>query len=83
MERAAYLREAAALRRAGADAVFAAEGEVALAMTEFLLRRLGATAEQVDRERDRVRTDLFGDEGAAEPPRDGNTGPAGPDKGAG
>ena len=33
---------------------------VALAMTEAVLRKLGATAEQVDRERDRVRAELFG-----------------------
>jgi CPA2 family monovalent cation:H+ antiporter-2 len=57
--RVAYLREAPALRRAGADAVFSGEGEVALTMTEFILRELGATAEQIDRERDRIRTELF------------------------
>ncbi|MEX0726257.1 MAG: cation:proton antiporter [Planctomycetaceae bacterium] len=58
--RASYLREALALRKAGADAVFAAEGEVALTMTEFILRQLGASAEQIERERDRIREDLFG-----------------------
>ena len=58
--RAAYLREVPALRRAGADVVFASEGEVALTMTEFLLRQLGATAEQIDREKDRIRIELFG-----------------------
>ncbi len=58
--RAAYLNEAPALRRAGADAVFAGEGEVALAMTEFILRQLGASGEQIDRERDRIRDELFG-----------------------
>jgi len=58
--RANYLREIPALRRAGADAVFAGEGEVALAMTEFVLRRLGAGGDQIDRERDRIRRDLFG-----------------------
>ncbi|MFO0844741.1 MAG: cation:proton antiporter [Gemmataceae bacterium] len=57
--RVAYLREAPALRRAGADVVFTGEGEVALAMTESLLRQLGATPEQIDRERDRVRQELF------------------------
>ena len=41
--RSSYLRERAALRAAGAEGVVAAEGEVALAMTESLLRRLGAT----------------------------------------
>jgi hypothetical protein len=48
------------LRHVGADVVFAAEGEVALTMTEFLLRQLGATEEQIDRERDRIREELFG-----------------------
>jgi monovalent cation:H+ antiporter-2, CPA2 family len=58
--RAAYLREHQALRAAGADIVFSGEGEVALAMTEFLLRQLGATAEQIDRERARIRSEFFG-----------------------
>jgi CPA2 family monovalent cation:H+ antiporter-2 len=40
--------------------VFSGEGEVALALTEAILRRLGATPEQIDRERDRVRLDLAG-----------------------
>jgi CPA2 family monovalent cation:H+ antiporter-2 len=61
LARSAYLRERAGLRAAGADAVFAGEGEVALAMTESVLRTLGATPEQIDRERDRVRADLSGD----------------------
>jgi CPA2 family monovalent cation:H+ antiporter-2 len=43
----------------GADQVFAGEAEVALAMTEYILRELGATAEQIDRERDRLRTDFL------------------------
>ncbi len=58
--RSAYLREYPALREAGATNVFSGEGEVALAMTESMLRELGATAEQIDRERERVRADLFG-----------------------
>ena len=49
------------LREAGADVVFSGEGEVALSMTEFLLRQLGATPEQIDRERARIRSDLFGE----------------------
>lgn len=57
--RANYLAELPALRDAGADLVFAGEGEVALSMTGTLLERLGATPEQVDRERDRVRSELF------------------------
>jgi CPA2 family monovalent cation:H+ antiporter-2 len=59
LSRAAYMREGAALTRAGADVVVAGEGEVALAMTEHLLSRLGATAEQIERERERVRRELF------------------------
>jgi len=59
--RTMYLREVPALYKAGADAAFAGEGEVALAMTEFILRRLGASAEQIDRERERIREELFGD----------------------
>lgn len=59
--RCSYLKERAALRRAGADAVFSGEGEVALAMAESVLRGLGAFPEQIDRERDRVRADLFGE----------------------
>ena len=58
--RSAYLRDVETLRRAGAEQVFAGEGEVALAMTEGVLRQLGATPEQIDRERDRVRAELFG-----------------------
>jgi CPA2 family monovalent cation:H+ antiporter-2 len=58
--RSTYLREVADLKKAGADAVFAGEGEVALTMTEFLLRQLGATADQIDRERERMREELLG-----------------------
>jgi CPA2 family monovalent cation:H+ antiporter-2 len=38
--------------------VVTSESEVALAMAEHLLRQLGATADQLDRARDRVRTEL-------------------------
>lgn len=58
--RSAYLRECPALAQAGADRVITGEGEVALAMAESVLRELGATAEQIDRERERLRADLFG-----------------------
>ena len=57
--RSAYLRDVPPLRRAGAEQVFAGEGEVALAMTEAVLRRLGATPDQIDRERARVREELM------------------------
>ena len=57
--RSSYLSELPELRQAGADIVFSGEGEIALAMTEFLLRQLGATPEQVDRERARIRSEFF------------------------
>jgi CPA2 family monovalent cation:H+ antiporter-2 len=63
--RCTYLRELPALRKAGADGVFSGEGEVALAMAESVLRELGAVPEQIDRERERVRAELF--EGRASP----------------
>jgi CPA2 family monovalent cation:H+ antiporter-2 len=63
--RSAYLRESPALRRAGAERVFSGEGEVALAMTVAILRGLGATPEQIDRERERVQDELFGKSEAA------------------
>jgi CPA2 family monovalent cation:H+ antiporter-2 len=59
LARTTYLRDRDRLREAGADAVFAGEGEVALALTEALLQRLGATPEQIDRERERVHAELF------------------------
>ncbi|MCG3199616.1 MAG: putative cation/proton antiporter YbaL [bacterium] len=65
--RATYLHEVPALRLSGADAVFASEGEVALTMTEFILRQLGATDEQIDRERSRVWAELFGKATTFEP----------------
>lgn len=60
MARTTHLREREKLTRAGADLVFSGEGEVALAFTESILFRLGATAEQIDRERGRVHVELFG-----------------------
>jgi CPA2 family monovalent cation:H+ antiporter-2 len=67
LARSAYLRERPDLYRAGADAVFAGEGEIALAMSESVLRGLGASAEQIDRERERVRAELFGESPKSEP----------------
>jgi CPA2 family monovalent cation:H+ antiporter-2 len=60
LARTAYLRQRRDLEQAGADSVFAGEGEVALALTEAILSRLGATPEQMDRERGRVRAELVG-----------------------
>lgn len=58
--RTTYLRNIQTLREAGAEAVFSGEGEIALNMTEHMLRKLGATDEQISRERDRVRDELLG-----------------------
>jgi CPA2 family monovalent cation:H+ antiporter-2 len=58
LARSTYIQEAAALRRAGAEVIIAAEAEVALAMSERLLLGLGASADQLDRARDRVRAEL-------------------------
>jgi len=60
--RGAYLRDVPKLRGAGAEHVFSGEGEVALAMTEAVLRRLGATPDQIDQERQRLHGELFGPE---------------------
>ncbi len=54
LARSQYVRELPKLRRAGAEDVFSAEGEVALAFTARILERLGASGEQIDRERERV-----------------------------
>ncbi|MYL82046.1 sodium:proton exchanger [Desulfovibrio aerotolerans] len=59
LSRVGYLADAKTLRQAGVQAVFTGEGEIALAMTARLLRELGATDEQIDQERDRVRRELF------------------------
>ena len=60
LARTSHLRDVAALHQAGANEVFSGEGEVALALTGAILQRLGATAEQIDRERVRVHEELFG-----------------------
>jgi CPA2 family monovalent cation:H+ antiporter-2 len=56
--RANYLAQVEPLKRAGANAAFSGEGEIALAMTELILTRLGATPEQIDHERARVHGEL-------------------------
>ena len=60
LARATYLRDLDSLRAAGANEVFSGEGEVALALTTAILKRLGATDEQIDRERARSHRTLFG-----------------------
>jgi CPA2 family monovalent cation:H+ antiporter-2 len=58
LARAVYLRDVPALKAAGADRVYAGEGEVGIAFVEDLLDSLGATPEQIDRERARAREEL-------------------------
>lgn len=59
LARTNYAAEIPALRQAGAVRVFSGEGEVALAFIEAILVPLGATPEQIDRERDRFREDVL------------------------
>jgi CPA2 family monovalent cation:H+ antiporter-2 len=59
LARSDYVREIGPLREAGAAHVFSGEGEVALALIEEILRSLGATGEQIDRERDRFRREAL------------------------
>jgi CPA2 family monovalent cation:H+ antiporter-2 len=65
LARASFLDDTAGMRLAGADRVFSGEGEVAMAMCEYLLLQLGATGEQMDRERERVRASVFARTGGA------------------
>jgi CPA2 family monovalent cation:H+ antiporter-2 len=58
LARAVYLRDVPALRNLGAEGVVPAEGQVALGLTELILQRLGATPDQIDHERERVRSDM-------------------------
>ena len=58
LARAAYLRDVAALRAAGATSVYSGEGEVALAFVADILDALGASPDQIDRERERARAEL-------------------------
>jgi CPA2 family monovalent cation:H+ antiporter-2 len=65
LARASYLRDVASLRDAGANQVYSGEGEVALAFIEDILDSLGATPEQIDRERARAHGELFGEASGA------------------
>ena len=58
LTRSAYTKDSAALESAGASDVVDVERELALAFTERLLRRLGASAEELDHARDRVRREV-------------------------
>ncbi len=57
--RADFLRDTSLLRNAGANEVFTGEGEVALAIAGSILRELGATPEQLDEARERIRLKLI------------------------
>jgi CPA2 family monovalent cation:H+ antiporter-2 len=61
LARAQYLRDVPPLKQAGANSIYSGEGEVALAFIEDILDSLGATAEQIDRERARAHKELSGD----------------------
>jgi len=56
--RADYVGETELLRQAGASEVFSGEGEVALAVADSILRKLGATPDQLDEARERIRLGL-------------------------
>jgi CPA2 family monovalent cation:H+ antiporter-2 len=58
--RADYLSDSQSLHNAGADDIFTGEGEVALAIAGNILHRLGATPEQVEEDRERIRIKLTG-----------------------
>jgi CPA2 family monovalent cation:H+ antiporter-2 len=60
MARTAFASQLPALERAGATVALASEVEVALSMTTHLMRRLSATPEQLDSERERARLELAG-----------------------
>ena len=57
--RSDFLEETEVMRKAGADEVFSGEGEVALAITDSILRHLGSTPAQLDETREWIRTHLF------------------------
>jgi CPA2 family monovalent cation:H+ antiporter-2 len=60
LARSAYVRDGLCPSSAQACQVFSDEGEVALAFAVAILESLGATPEQIDRERERVHAELFG-----------------------
>jgi CPA2 family monovalent cation:H+ antiporter-2 len=60
LARAQYLADLPPLQSAGASRAYSGEGEVALAFIEDIMEALGATPEQIDRERDRAHRELTG-----------------------
>ncbi len=59
LARSLFMSQAGTLRGAGADLAFSGEAEVAMAMVDAILQRVGATPEQMDKERERARTELY------------------------
>lgn len=59
LARSVYVREIPILLDAGAELVFSGEGEVALSVAEAILRDLGATFEEIEEERQRVRDEYL------------------------
>jgi CPA2 family monovalent cation:H+ antiporter-2 len=58
--RSAYLSQVPTMRAAGADVIFSGEAEVSMAMTEWIMKRRGATPDELDAERRRIRRTLYG-----------------------
>jgi CPA2 family monovalent cation:H+ antiporter-2 len=57
--RTTYLSNRQNLAAAGADIIFSDEGEVALSVTEMILKQFGATPDQINRERQRVHEGFY------------------------
>lgn len=57
--RTIYLSNRKKLIAAGADVIFSDEGEVALSVTEMILKQFGATPDQINRERNRVHESFY------------------------
>lgn len=57
--RTTYLSNRQNLISAGADVIFSDEGEVALSVTEMILKQFGATPDQINRERQRVHEGFY------------------------
>ncbi|HYP06733.1 MAG TPA: cation:proton antiporter [Bryobacteraceae bacterium] len=57
--RADFVGQTEMMLKAGADEVFSGEGEVALAVTDSLLRRLGSTPAQVEETREWIRSHML------------------------
>ncbi len=57
--RTTYMSNRQNLIAAGADVIFTDEGEVALSVTEMILKQFGATPDQINRERQRVHESFY------------------------